>query len=204
MMKFLDAKNKIIKFYKDLWIRNGDYNPKSLSRISKETQEKRFESLRRLWSFTDKSVLDLWCGFGDFCWFLEQRYQNVRYTGIDIVEPFIVAAQKKYPRWTFYIQDMFTFVPEKNYDYIVANWAFSANIKDNRLYLDLIKTMFCYASIWFWRTMLKAWKHPNDEIFLSWNVNQIREFCLSLTPYVVIYEDYLPYDFTVFLYHKKV
>lgn len=70
-------------------------------------------------------ILDLGCGFGLFLDFINQKNlpnEGLDYSGIDLSEPMIKSAQKKWPKENFFIHDIIKNpLSENSYDYIIMN-----------------------------------------------------------------------------------
>jgi len=63
---------------------------------SRESQQLRFEILSKDMNLSNKTILDVGCGLGDFFVYLKRHYTNIEYIGIDICESFITTARKKF------------------------------------------------------------------------------------------------------------
>src|SRR3972149_11007872 len=104
-------------------------DPKSLLWKTKGAAHQRF---RQFWAeidFTDKKVLDIGCGFGEFGKFLLKRYEGVRYTGVDITPEFIETAKKEVPDVNFFVADLFKGEIEGTYDVVIASGVLNSNVE---------------------------------------------------------------------------
>lgn len=73
------------------------YSPLSLGWDSLESQRIRFEKVIDSVNLVGKSILDIGCGFGDICYFLNSHAVNyLSYLGWDIVDSFINEAINRY------------------------------------------------------------------------------------------------------------
>src|SRR3989344_8669342 len=91
---------KVKQHFQDNYEKHG-VAPEALSWKGNGAAHQRF---RQVWAeidFNDKSVLDIGCGFGEMGRFLTKRYENVDYTGVDIVPEFITEARKQNPGLKF-------------------------------------------------------------------------------------------------------
>ncbi len=164
-------------------------------------QERRFEALCGVGDFSNASVLDVGCGFGDVYPFLRERYEGVRYLGIDINPVMIAAARRKYPDAAFEISDFGTWEGETR-DFAIASGTFSLKIPDYRVvYFGYIKKMFDRTSVAVAFNMLDSRYHIDDEIFAAYLPHEIRVFAATLSAHVEVRDTYLRQDFTVYLYH---
>ena len=67
------------------------------------------------------SLLDVGCGFGGLLGYLEQHGIPVVYTGIDVVPRMVEHARQTFPEASWEVGDIFAFIPEKPFDYVVCN-----------------------------------------------------------------------------------
>src|SRR6056297_2544582 len=96
------------QFYSTLYRQYGT-SCRSLSFSSADTQRVRFAVLREVLP-DDRdgafSLLDVGCGFGDLYDYLrEDGYNNVQYTGLDIMPEFVRHATATYPDGQFIAGD---------------------------------------------------------------------------------------------------
>lgn len=197
-MQFHD-RNRLKKFYNDSLSAYGEHDPRGVHWQNQENQEKRFLVLSKIADLDGKSVLDVGCGFGDLYGFLIREGKSVDYSGIDIVPEFISAARRKYPLANFEEKDIFEV--EAQYDFILASGALSFKIDNHHTYYqEMIKKMFEKAKMGLAFNMLDIGNHIDDTEFAAYDSKEIMSFCKTLTPKVEIITDYLPQDFTVYMY----
>jgi SAM-dependent methyltransferase len=92
------------------------YSPLSLGWGALSHQETRFTKIIHSVELSKKSILDIGCGFGDFCHFLSTyKIDYLSYTGWDIVNSFIEEAKQRYPdhRNTFEICNLNDLLPSE-------------------------------------------------------------------------------------------
>jgi len=204
MSKITETKKK--EGYQKKFAKYG-LDPRSVQWKSLGASHQRF---RQFWSeidFNNKSVLDIGCGFGELARFLLKRYENVDYTGVDIVPEFVQVAKKKYPSSTFLVRDVLNDPLEDKFEVVVASGVINSNVENNLEYRkESIKTMFGMASRVFAFNMLGG--HPQPETPKDSNVwyadsVEILEYCLTLTRRVILRHHYNPKDFTIFMYQLK-
>lgn len=198
--------SSIKKFYQEKFNEYG-VDPRSLLWKGKGAAHQRF---RQFWAeidFSNKSVLDIGCGFGEFAKFLDKRYENVTYTGVDIVPEFIVEAKKNFPHHTFHTLDFFNEPLDENFDVIIASGVLNSNVFDNMEYRKkAIKVMFEHTKGVLAFNTLGSYPQPeNDGESNVWYSDslEILKYCMSLTRRVILRHHYHPKDFTVFLYPAK-
>ena len=193
-----EEKQRLINYYENSLKEYGD-NAQAVHWLNHNTQEIRFEILSKIADLNNKKILDVGCGLGDLYKFLISKNINTEYSGIDIVPEFIAKAQKHFPNLKFQIKDISDINEE--YDYILASGVFSFNVEDSKnYYFSLIKRIFEHAKYGFAFNMLNSVAHNTDETYFAYDVNEVLAYCKTLTENVKIVSDYLPQDFTVYMY----
>lgn len=191
--------SRIYKFYKDALDRFGDSDVRSVQWTSLFGQKKRFEVLLNVDNVSGSSLLDVGCGLGDLYAFSKERDVNIDYTGIDIVEDFVKTAQTKFPEANFRYSDIFEV--EEEFDYVVASGAMSFKVADNdNHYREMIKKMYSLANKAVAFNMLDKLTHVDNETYAAYHPGEIADFCSTFAGRVEMVTDYLPQDFTVYLY----
>ena len=192
---------RVSNFYNSQIKSHGVNTPQGLSWISDETQKIRFKILTEIGSLDRKSVLDVGCGFGDLYQYLLGHYHEFSYTGIDIIPKMVETAKKNFPLTKFIEMNYLQFQTKK-FDYIMASGALTFMVEDYKsVYFSMIKKMYIDSKIGVAFNMLNQSYHKQDETFASYSPIEIKEFCLGIAEKVVLREDYLQGDFTVYLYH---
>lgn len=203
-MKYFIRKDNLkalVKFYEEKVIRYKD-DVRSLAWGSRKSQHKRFEILSEIGRLEGSLILDVGCGLGDFYNWLLKKYNNISYTGIDITPSMIEIAKKKYPKTTFKVQNILELNSDKSkYDYIFASGIFNRRIKNHEKFVrDNIIKMFelCCKGAAFNIMSTKADFMEKKEYYAE--AGKMLDFCLSLTRNVILRHDYMPHDFTVYMY----
>ncbi len=181
------------------------YSPKALG-WDKGKQDVRFDVLTSQYDFTGKSVLDIGCGFGDLNTTLTDRYgTNYTYHGIDLVPDLVAEGRNRFvaPHISFEVGNFLTNDDARQYDYIVSSGIFNHKLQD----LD--------GYVFIESCMRRAFAMASDGIafdFLSDKVDyqlphtfhsspeRILSLAFSLTRNVVLRNDYMPFEFAVFLW----
>jgi len=195
-----DDQKRITDFYEDAFEAYGN-DPRSVRWADEETQRTRFEVLNKIADLRGKRVLDVGCGLGDLYKFFILKQITVDYTGIDIVPVFIDRARERFPDATFRVEDISLL--DEQYDYVLASGALNLTVADSKqYYFSLIKKMFACAKDGLAFNMLNSVTHPTDETYTSYNIDEVTAYCKTLTNNVVVVADYLPWDFTVYMYKE--
>ncbi len=191
--------DRIYKFYKDALDRFGSEDVRSVQWTSLYGQRRRFEVLLNVGDVSGGSVLDVGCGLGDLYKFLSQEGIQVDYTGIDIVPEFIDAAKESFPEVRFENKDIFEI--DESFDYCFASGALSFKVHDNdNHYKNMIKKMYELANNAVAFNMLDEATHVDNETYAAYSPKEIVDFCSTFANRVEVVTDYLPQDFTVYLY----
>lgn len=206
---FVSQTERIKKTYSSKFSKYG-VDPRSLFWAGKGAAHQRF---RQFWAeidFTNKDVLDVGCGFGEFGKFILKRYEGVTYTGIDIVPEFIESAKKLVPKGHFEVRNLFNDPIEKKFDVVIASGILNSNLPAqagvdcNMDYRKAgITKLFKMTKNILAFNMLGG--HPQPITKKDSNVwyadsLEIVEYCTTLTHRVILRANYHPRDFTILLY----
>ncbi len=167
-----------------------------------ESQVRRFEVLADLGDFSGASILDVGCGTGDLKGFLDQKYPDMTYIGIDQMPEFIALAQKNYgdaTRTEFYQRD-FSRIDFPSVDFVLASGALGYRCADPDFFTDMIEKMFNAAKQALAFNMLDASCFPAHPLLCGHDPDQILRFCKRLSSKVECVRGYLHDDFTVYIY----
>jgi len=199
-----EDKNKIISYYDSLIKEYGPNDPRSIGWISESTEKIRYGVLCNIGELNNHSILDVGCGFGSLYDFLKNKNLTFLYKGIDINPKIITIAKEQHLGINFETIDFGEYQSDK-YDYVFCSGALSFKIPNYKeFYFNYIKKMFEASNIGIAFNMLNEKNNTNpkdNELFATYSKEEVKNFCLTLTNKVTIIENYLPNDFTVYLYH---
>ena len=195
---------------KDIWdgqVEKFGDSFKALAYGSKETQNRKFQILTEVGDLRNKSVLDVGCGFGDLYDFLNEKGIEVEYFGVDISPKMIDIARKKRPQLKFETYDILETSDKEKYDYVLST-GFNCFKTGNNEILEklMIKRMFelCKVGV---AVGLQSRYYPNYDPkgpgYCS-PPEELFEYCMKdVTRWVSLRHDYMPHDFTLYLYRKS-
>lgn len=193
----------IINFY-DKNVREHMNDIKSVAWGNRESQEKRFEILAQIAELSGKSVLDVGCGLGDFYSWLKDRYRNIKYTGVDITPSMVELALKNHPGVKFCVLDILELnCVRPAYDFVFASGIFNRRMPRHKYFIkDTIVRMFDLSKqgIAFNVMSTKADFMEKKEYYAD--PGKMLDFCLGLSRKVALMHNYMPHDFTVFIYKQ--
>ncbi len=162
----------------------------------------RFTQLVGDFPLHNKTILDVGCGLGDLIPFISSESLDFTYTGIDLMPPFIEEAKRRYPEHTFEIRDFFA-SPSGEFDVIFCSGVLNGRI-DNPFAerTSKIATLFTHTREVLAFNMAGGRAPQNKAtgpVYYS-NSLEILEFCLTLTPKVILKQHYHPKDFTIIMF----
>jgi SAM-dependent methyltransferase len=191
---------RVLQFYDEALDKFGPNDPQGAGWGLPGGQEERFRILSEAADLTGTSVLDVGCGLGDLYGYLEKNNIPILYTGIDINPRSIALAREKYPRVQFEAADFEEYAGE-GADYVLSSGALTFKIENHHdIYLGFIRKMFHLSRRGCAFNMLKRGEHTDDATYATYDPMEIYTFCTNLTPKLVLRQDYLAHDFTMYLY----
>jgi len=158
-----------------------------------------------------KSILDVGCGFGDLYDYLGKKGVKLKsYEGIDI-SPKIVEKAKtlhaKDKNAAFRhgsLKELEKKYSEEEFDYVVESGIFNYNLSDNYKYLaETLELMFrlCRAGVSI--NMTTDYVDYKEDCLFYFNPEKVFGMCKKLTKRVCLRHDYMPFEFTVYLYKNQ-
>jgi len=197
-----DEQKRISEYYDHLVDQYG-YDPRACDASTRESLRVRYRVLSDVMDLTNKSVLEVGCGFGDLGAYLKRKYKRVHYTGIDISSRMIEEGRKRYPKVPLYHLNVLDMNPHQQFDAVLAQGVFYL-LKDNaesRMW-RLIEKMFSLARQAVAFSTLSAWASRKNSSEFYADPIRVAEWCRRLTPFLVFRHDYHPGDFSVYLYKE--
>ncbi len=177
---------------------------------SRKQQEARFVMLNQIGNMSGSTVLDVGCGFGDFYIFLLGNNANpTQYTGIDIANDLIKFAQKKFEKipnvaFRHVSTDELSLFPDRAFDYVLASGIFNYPVADNNTYVQrTLEQMYRICRKGVAVNMTTDYVDFQDRSLFYFSPEDVFRFCKQLTKRVCLHHDYMPFEFTVFLYKDQ-
>jgi SAM-dependent methyltransferase len=151
-----------------------------------------------------RRILDVGCGIGMFYKFLHARNEQFSsYTGIDIVDAFLEFDRKMYPEASFLKLDIFSEpLTHLRPDVVFVSQVFNAKYRksDNfQVACDAIRRLFEAAADGIAVDFMSTYVDFREDEHFYFKPEALLEFGKSLTRYVTIQHDYLPFEFTLIL-----
>ncbi|MGD0088587.1 MAG: class I SAM-dependent methyltransferase [Planctomycetota bacterium] len=190
--------------YRNLLLKHGA-GP-AVGQWSQAGQIFRFEKLIQIDNLASKRILDLGCGIGDLYPFLQERFCEIDYSGIDLVPELIACASHKYPRAKFFCRDILQAGLDEQYDYVLISGMFNNPIPNCTAFLkEMIALAFkhCRKGLAFNFTSTHVnYSVPNHAYH---DPAEVLAFCIAnLTRKVFFYHHYERCDVAVFAYKQEL
>lgn len=174
-------------------------SPKTLGWGCKEDQLARFRVMTDHVNFSDKTLMDVGCGFADFWRFLSDREgrRPKQYIGVDLMPEFITHNKKTYPEAHFICCDFMRQseqLPEA--DYIVSNGTMNFKLPDNLSYTkNFLEMAFGKAKkgviVDFLSTIYTPDYPPEDVVYYH-SPKDILDIAFKITPNLRLIHNYAP------------
>lgn len=202
-MKVPDQK-PVIDFFHQLLKKYGK-TCKALAYGSVETQRKKFQALIEIGNLQGKKILDVGCGFGDLALFIKEKGYECDYTGIDIAPEIIQAGKELHPQLNILVADILSFEGNEIYDFVLSTGFNCVLTGHNWETLSLaMKRMYELAKEGVAIGMVSSYREPKDPSTYYASPEEVFKLAMSLTKRVILRHDYLPHDFTIYLYKKDL
>jgi SAM-dependent methyltransferase len=152
-----------------------------------------------------KTILDIGCGLASYYEFLRARGLRVNYIGYDIVEPFIEINRERFPEAHFEVRDISRDPIAHRADYAVMCQVFNnkyASVSNDEVVKNALAQAFEAVTEGVSVDLRTDYVNYREEHLHYFSPEEMFEFGKSLTPFVNLRHDYLPFDFTLMLYKK--
>lgn len=171
---------------------------------SRRSQEERFQVLCSIGDLTDKSVLDVGCGFGDLLGYLAASGARISsYRGFDCVDGVLEIARQRYPEGQFENADLLSVAHETRADYVFASGIFFLASEDWHQYtFRMLKAMYSVANRGVAVNFLSRYSGQTDDgtSYYADPADVLSRCMQEISPIVELRHSYRANDFTVFIY----
>jgi SAM-dependent methyltransferase len=192
--------SETVRYFSELVGKHG-LASSSVDWASPVSQQRRFSILAEIGPLTDCSVLDIGCGLGDFLPWLQERFPEIRYTGIDVTPAMIAKAAERFPGADFRVCDFLDFEQQTDkYDYVFSSGLFYLRKSDPYAFVKgTLQKMFscCRCGVAF--NTLSSWASQQTPGEFYADPIEIIRIGRQLTDSIVFRHDYHPGDFTIYL-----
>jgi SAM-dependent methyltransferase len=195
----------IQKYHRDRILKFGAESSRALGWTTNEGQLSRFTVIgEMLGDLSGKSVLDVGCGHGDLRGYFGDKYNGLRYAGIDQVDSFLEVAIERYGHYAdtaFYFGD-FLKADVPVMDYVVGCGALSYRSADPDFVFKAITKLLgnCRHGLLF--NLLKN-INSEEKILTGYDPETILKHCRTLSENVMYKDGYFGEDYTVYVNRNK-
>jgi len=194
----------VIDFFR-LHVRLFGHDWRALGWSSRHTQQTRFAVLCCIGKLDHTRLLDIGCGLADLYGYLLDQGIPVEYTGYDLLPDMIERARLRYPEARFAVRDVLQGLGTERFDYIFSSGAFNIDFGDNqRAIRQVLREMFECCTRGVAINFLSIADTNRDPIFCHYDPQDLLAYCQTFCPRAELRQDYLPNDFTLYLYRPKV
>lgn len=200
-------KDEIRSAYEKAYIEHGD-SPSGVL-WPKARQDIRFDALtRNISSEGNFSLLDFGSGLAHLKEYLDSKYQNVIYSGVEMHDFFLEASSLKYPECKFFNIECPRQLNE-NFDYIVSSGAFNMLYTDSErehkeMVFEIIKELHARSNIYCSFNFMSENVDFKQEGSYHQDVGEILSYVSNnLSQRVSVDCSYMPYEFTITVWRDQ-
>lgn len=177
----------------------------TLTQHGRKQQLRRFEALRALGSFHERSVLELGCGNGEFYHYLRSCGVRPFYTGLDASAELVAEASARFhdeESCRFEVGRAADFQPSSSFDYVIASVppAADGTAAGSPALAQALTRLFSWCTIGAAAILPTTRAGARLPRPVRVDPAAALKAALRLTPVVRLAHDLLPADFTVYLY----
>lgn len=189
----------VLHYHRHRIAEHGSGTPEALGWRHAESQRRRFEVIAQAADFSGCSVLDLGCGTGDLKAFLDERFTDLRYLGIDQMPEFIEAARLRFAtqRDTDFALAHFDTTPLPQADIVVASGTLGYRCASPHWVFNTVARMYAAASQLLVFNLLDAAVFPEHPLLVGHDIDDVAAFCRKLAPCVEVVHSYASDDATI-------
>lgn len=197
----------IKKYWNDMVENKGD-NINALWWPNIERQHLTFNAFAKNIDFTNKTILDVGCGFCDFFQFLKKKKINVSYHGVDISTKMIdIAKKRKENEKIIHNLQCVDFTDKEynisNLDYVVIIGTFNMQHGNNwELINNVIDKAFkiCKKGVIF--NLITTYVDYQEDYLYYCEPAKIIDLCKKYTPFINLINDYNKYEYLIIMYKE--
>ena len=152
-----------------------------------------------------KTILDIGCGLAHYYEFLRTLDIPFQYVGYDIVPAFIESNRQRYPDVHFELRDVTRDGIAHAADFVVLCEVFNNRFTDDSnmdVARQVLRASFAAAREAVSMDMLSTYVDYQTPNAFHFSPEEMFAFAKTLTPFVRLRHDYLPFHFTLFLFKE--
>jgi len=167
----------------------------------------RFDVLAEIDDLTNKSILDVGCGLGEFYYCCKKKgVEFTKYAGIDVNPKIVEQANKQSPELNISCFDILDHTLDwVGFDYVIASGLFNFECVnwDKRTWL-IMKECYRTSKLGVAMNFLRFRKEDQNPLAHYAKYRDILEIVEQFTNRYVLRCDYKQNDFTIYLYKKQL
>jgi SAM-dependent methyltransferase len=198
---FFNINKALLKFFDEMINAHSADSSQVVGWSSRDTQLIRFKILTEIADLDFTNILDIGCGVGDLYPYLNEKFVNFSYQGIDIHPKMIKMAKEKFPDANFQNLELKDITDK--YDYSFVSGAFNLMVTNNYRYLaDQINYMAKISKKGFAFNLLSSYvgKEFMYQQLFYYDPCEVLKLCKNNFERVILRHDYLDNDFTIYIY----
>lgn len=198
-----DESHTVVERY-ETRLRNHGFGEEALGWGKKGRQRLRFSVLASRWDLTGKSILDLGAGFGDFYAFAKSLNPR-EYIGIDLTPGLVATGRAKYghePGFTLKLGSATDESLFQQVDVTVISGLFNFRLNNgrNREFIShVLGLAFKYSSLGVACNFVTDRVDFRESLIHYQSPCEALEIAFSLTRNVTLLQDYMPFEYSIFL-----
>lgn len=161
----------------------------------------RYHILLSHWDLTNASLLDFGCGFGDlYGYCCDLGIAGLDYLGIDINQRLLEEGAKRYPNAKFSCRDVLAEGLPATYDVIVASGVYNFRLENNWDFIEATLSLFARSARQGFAVNFLSDRcdFKEDNLYYA-DPCKILDLCYRLSRRIVLRQDYMPFEFTIFV-----
>ena len=187
----------MVGLYESRWERLGR-DVRTLGWNDEESQRLRFSLLCDGLDLTGRRVLDVGCGFGDLAPWIDRRWSDVSYTGVDLAPSLLAEARRAQPNLRFECVDLLRDDLSERWDVVLCLGALSYRVDDAEVHTaSMLRAMWDLADEAVAANFLTSYVNFERAHNVHHRPEDIFAVARGLTPWVNLRHDYPLWEFTV-------
>ena len=198
-----EANNRFTIEHYESQLKQYGYSPRTLG-WKNGRHNLRYYILLSQWKFDGNTLLDFGCGFGDMYGFCTKNGYQVAYEGVDLSPQLIETGKGIYPDAHLWSGDVLRDGLSKQYDFIVSSGVHNLKIDDTWAFIKATFDFFDkHSSLGFALNFLSnKVEYTLDHTYHA-DPAQILDLAYQYSNRVVFRNDYMPFEFTLFVDKRK-
>lgn len=198
-----DNETALVKLYQRAFADHGDTPAGVL--WPRGRQSLRFDALTQHFSGDSFSILDYGCGLAHLKVYLDQRFSQYEYRGVDLVPEFVSTVAAKYPGVSVQLVQSHTDISTP-VDHVIISGTFNIiDGADQRAYLERVQAVLLH--LFSLARVSLAVNFMTDRVDFMQpkachvNVDEMMNFARRhMSPRLRVDESYMPYEFTLVVF----